>query len=180
MRHTLLPLNERIYLRREYYRRVTIVFCFTLSLAILVGIAALFPIFIRAISLQNESEQASKSIVNQSEDKSLKEMQKSVARSLALLSSLQKDSNSPKISDLITEVLDIRNGLIITNFSISKVSTTTYSMNIQGTASSRNTLLTFKKDFEDLLPGNKVDLPVSALAKATNFQFSVQLKGKLQ
>lgn len=180
MRHTLLPLNERIYLRREYHRRVTIVFCFVFSLAILVGIAGIFPTFVKSISLLNEVEKNSKSIVNQEEDKNLKEMQKNVARSLALLSSLQKDNNSPKISDLIAGVLDIRNGLIITNFNISKISTTTYSMNIQGITSSRNSLLAFKKNFEDLLPGNKVDLPVSELAKAANFQFSLQLKGKLQ
>jgi hypothetical protein len=180
MRHTLLPLEERIKLRREYYRRVTIVFCFVLSLALMVGIAALFPTFVRSITLRTESQKAQKSIQTVVEDKNLKEIQKSVARSLALLDSLENDNNSPKISSLLNEVLNMKGNIKFTSFTASKVSTTTFVMSIQGFAPLRSDILSFKSNFEKLLPGNKIDLPVSELAKSSNFQFSLQLKQKIQ
>ena len=180
MRHTLLPLHERIVLRREYYRRVTIVFCFTFSFAIIVGIAALFPTFLKSVALRADAERAVESAQNQVEDKNLKEIQKSVARSLSLLDSLSKDRNYPKISHLIENVLNIRDGITFTSFSASRISTSTFSMSIQGIALSRNALRTFKSNFENLLPGNKVDLPISELVKTSNFRFSIQLKEKIQ
>lgn len=180
MRHTLLPLDERIKLRREYYRRVTIVFCFTLALSVLIGIASLFPTFVRSTAFRIETENALKLVQGEPEDKNLKDIQKSVAQSLALLQSLKKDSGSENISDLISEIIKIKGNIKFTNFSASKVSTTTLSMNIQGVAPTRNDLLLFRDNFEKMIPGNKVDLPVSELAKNTNFQFTVSLKQKLQ
>jgi hypothetical protein len=146
----------------------------------MVGIAALFPTFVRAIALRVESENAQKSVQSAPEDKNLKEIQKSVARSLALLDSLEKDKDSQKISDLLGGVLNMRNNVKFTSFTASKISTTTFAMSIQGVAPSRNDLLSFKSNFEKLLPGNKIDLPVSELAKNSNFQFSLQLKQKIQ
>jgi hypothetical protein len=179
MRHTLLPLHERIILRREYYRRVTIVFCFIFSLAVLVGIATLFPTFIRAMALQVETEKLAKEVQTESENGNLKEIQKSVAKSLALLDSLDKDKKTPKISNLIEGVISMRGSLTFTNFTATKISTTTFTMNIQGVAPSRNALITFKNNFESQLPGNKINLPVSELAKNNNFQFTLQLQQKL-
>jgi hypothetical protein len=180
MRHTLLPLHERIVLRREYYRRVTIVFCFTFSLAVLVGIATLFPTFIRAMNLQAEAEKMANEVQSEPEDNNLKEIQKSVAKSLSLLDSLQKEKSTPKISDLIEGVINMRGVVTFTNFTATKTSTTTFAMSIQGVAPSRNALLTFKNNFENQLPGNKIDLPVSELAKNSNFQFTLQLRQKIQ
>jgi hypothetical protein len=74
----------------------------------------------------------------------------------------------------------MRGSLKFTSFSVMKVATSTYNITIQGLAPTRNSLLTFKTNFENLAPGNKVDLPVSTLAKSTNINFSLQLKQELQ
>jgi hypothetical protein len=179
MRHTLLPLQERIVLRREYYIRINIVFCFLLSLAIFVGISALFPVYIKAISTRSEFESQVKK-TNNDVDQKVKEVQKSIANSLSILDSLNKESNSVLISDIIGGIINMKGNLKFSSISASKVSTSTFMISVQGIAPDRNSLLNFKKSFENMSPKNKVELPVSSLAKSTNIQFSLQLKEELQ
>lgn len=179
MRHTLLPLQERIVLRREYYIRINIVFCFLLSLAIFVGISALFPVYIKAVSTRSEFESQVKK-TNNDVDPNVKEVQKSIANSLSILDSLNKESNSILISDIIGGIINMKGNLKFSSISASKVSTSTFMISVQGIAPDRNSLLNFKKSFENMSPKNKVELPVSSLAKSTNIQFSLQLKEELQ
>ncbi len=179
MRHTLLPLHERILLRREYHIRVTIVFLFMVCLAILIGISSLFMTYIKALSLETEIQEKANAVDVDKDSKDIKEIQQSVVKSLALLDSLNKEKKVVQISDLIGGVIAMRGQLRFTALSASKVGTTTYNISIQGVAPTRNSLLAFKSTFEGLAPGNKVDLPVSELAKSTNIQFSLQLKQEL-
>lgn len=180
MRHTLLPLQERILLRREYHTRITISFLFILCLALLVGISSLFLTYIKALSLESEIQNKANVVVKDKDSADIKEIQQSVVKSLALLDSLNKEPKSVSLSDLISGVINMRGSLKFTSFSVMKISTSTYTINIQGLAPTRNSLLTFKTNFENLAPGNKVDLPVSTLAKSTNIAFSLQLKQELQ
>lgn len=178
MRHTLLPLNDRKALRREYYVRALTVFFFVLSLAELVGVVALFPSFVRVVL---EQRSAAKSAVG-SKDPSgseLKALQQNVVRSQALLDSLNKTANAPKISDLVGEVIALRKNIRLNSFSVNKTGTTTYTMTISGTAPARNDLTSFKSLLELARPDNKVDLPVSELAKSSNIKFSLQLREKI-
>jgi len=178
MRHTLLPLQERIVLRREYYIRINIVFCFLLSLAIFVGISSLFPIYIKALSIQSEFEKQAKQISSEV-DNNVKEVQKSIVNSLAILNSLNKESNSPVISDVINGVINMKGNLNFSSLSVNKTATSTFTIGVQGIAPDRNSLLTFKRNFENMSPKNKVELPVSSLSKSVNIQFSLQLKEEL-
>ena len=172
MRHTLLPLHERIILRREYHVRVTIVFLFMVCVATLIGIASLLPTYIDAKQL--EKDILAKSVKgNEEQSADIKEFQKNVARSLSLL---DKSKEPTTFSNVIYSVISMRGALRFNNFAINKTGTTTYSIQIQGVAPNRTALLNFKTNFEGLGSDNKVDLPVSELAKSSNIQFSIQLK----
>ena len=149
------------------------------STATLIGIASLFPTFIRVLTIENDAKNAAAVIAEKPDDNNLKSIQQSVIYSLVLLDSLKIDQNSTKISDLINGVVSIRKGVRFTNFTATKISTTTFSMNIQGISPTRNVLLAFKNSFENLSPNNKIDLPVSELAKSSNVSFTLQLKEKL-
>lgn len=175
MRHTLLPLHERILLRREYHVRITIVFLFMVCVSLLIGIASILPTYTNALNM--ESEILNKTVKTKDNTSAeVKEFQKNVARSLALLDSLDKNDDSMIFHDIISGLISLRGSLKFNNFSISKTGTTTYAISLQGFAPNRNSLLSFKSNFESLNPDNKVDLPVSELAKSTNIQFSIQLK----
>lgn len=179
MRHTLLPLRERILLRREYHVRIAIVFLFLLSLALIVGISSLIPVFFKARLAEKEARNLVGQMEAEKSNDVIVNIQNDILRSTALLNSLNKQSGNPIISDIIDQVLRVRGKNRFTGFTASIVSTSTYSMNIQGFALSRNDLIQFKNDFENSYPGSKVELPVSELAKSSNFQFSLQLKKKL-
>ena len=179
MRHTLLPLHERILLRREYHIRVTIVFLFMVCLALLVGISSLFITYVKALSLESDIQQKVNSLDNEKISSDIKDIQQSVVKSLALLDSLNKEKKFVPITELIEGLIKMRGSLRFTAISTAKIGTTTYNINIQGVAPTRNSLLAFKSAFENLAQGNKVDLPVSELAKSTNIQFSLQLKQEL-
>jgi hypothetical protein len=99
---------------------------------------------------------------------------------LALLDSLNKEKTPILYSDLIAGLINMRGTLKFTGFSVAKSGTTTYSINLQGIAPTRNSLLSFKSNFENLAPGNKVELPVSELAKSSNINFSLQLKQEIK
>lgn len=180
MRHTLLPLQERIVLRREYYKRIILVFCLTFSLATFVGMAFLAPTFIRALSTEREVGGDNTNITNGSGNTDLKNARQSFARSLVMMNSLKEGVGSPRISDLVNDVVDIRETVRFTSFTATKVSTTTFTMVVQGVSPTRNALLAFKSNFESMAVGNKVDLPVSELAKSSNIQFSLKLNKKLK
>lgn len=179
MRHTLLPLHDRIALRREYYIRVLIVFCFMISVALLIGVVSLLPTFIKTVNAEKDAKNFEITTAKEPANQDLKTVQLKVVNSLTLLESLKKDDNTPRLSDLIQGVLSMREGLRFNSFSAAKNGTTTFTMSLQGVASTRNDLLAFKNNFESMAPENKIDLPVSSLAKSTNIQFSLQLKEKM-
>ncbi len=179
MRHTLLPLPERIVLRREYLVRVLIVLCFVLSLAILVSIASLFPAFIRASVGFDAAKNEAAAVTKNPNDANLAKIQAEMVKSLSLLAMLSEQEDSAKISDLINGIVNMRDDIKLTSISASKESSTTLAVNLQGIAPTRDALLLFKKRFESATPGNKVDLPVSELAKSTDIRFSLQLVKKL-
>ncbi|MFA6554559.1 MAG: hypothetical protein WCS89_03560 [Candidatus Paceibacterota bacterium] len=180
MRHTLLPLQERIVLRREYYKRIVLVLSLTLSLAIFVGMAFLAPTFIRALSTEREVGGNTADVSKGSNNNDLKNVQQSFARSLVMMNSLKEGQGSPRISELVNEVVGIRETVRFNSFIATKVSTTTFTMVIQGVSPTRNALLAFKSNFESMAVGNKVELPVSELAKSSNIQFSLKLNKKLK
>jgi hypothetical protein len=179
MRHTLLPLQERQSLRKEYRIRAVIVLLFMLSISGFIGIIALFPSFIRAYS---EEDAAISKIVsletgkNSAENKALED---SVALSEKLLASLENGMSGFKASAVINGIIGMRGPLRLTSIAITRTSTTTVSAIVQGIAPTRNSLLSFKTRFEAAAPGNKADLPVSQLGKSSDLQFSLQLTEQL-
>lgn len=179
MRHTLLPLHERVVLRREYYMRLLIVMCFTVSLAILIGIASLFPIFIKALSAESDAGANAARVAKAPASVDLTAIQQKIANSLVLLNSLQEEKNSPHVSELVKNVMAMKTTLKISAFTASIDPTAGFSMSIQGMSPTRDALVNFRIAFENSAVGNKVVLPVSSLAKSSNIPFSIQLTEKL-
>ncbi|MFA6601445.1 MAG: hypothetical protein WCT02_01095 [Candidatus Paceibacterota bacterium] len=180
MRHTLLPLHERIVLRREYYIRALVVLFFTLSLAGLLGIAALFPAFSSASEAVRVSREAVSSLKKSKTDSGLMALQQEMIQSQGVLNSLGSRSEVMKTGDFIGGIIQIKGPLRFSSIAIGQISSTTAMATIHGIAPTRDSLLAFKSRFEGLTPGNKVDLPVSTLSKSTNIEFTFQITQKFQ
>ncbi|MEA2715598.1 MAG: hypothetical protein QOG91_626 [Candidatus Parcubacteria bacterium] len=175
MHHTLLPLNERRALQREYHVRALTVLCFTLSVAGIIGIGSLFPAYIRA-GIEEQSALGDLASIAKAKDVSgLSDIQKNVAAGARLLSALSDSSGRPRTSALVAAVVGQRGNIGITALTILYVSTSTVNVTILGQAPTREALLAFKSRLETEQQGNKVNLPPSTLAQAANIQFSIVL-----
>jgi hypothetical protein len=179
MQHTLLPLHERITLRREYRIRAAIVLCFTLSLVGLIGIASFFPAFLKASTEARSAQNEAAILQKNKKDSGLTSIQQTVAQSQKLLSTLGGKVSGTKMSAIIESIVSMRNNVRLTSINVTQTGTTTATIVMQGVAPTRDALLSFKNRLESAVPGNKVELPVSELAKSTNVEFSMRLTENL-
>ncbi|MFA6295618.1 MAG: hypothetical protein WC666_04375 [Candidatus Paceibacterota bacterium] len=181
MRHTLLPLKERVSLRREYRVRALVVLLFMLSISCLIGIVALIPGFIRTYSEEVAVMNMVSSLKTEKDNAGLSSLENDFVLSKKLLSYFDnKGIPDFKTSAIINGIISIKDNLRLTSIAVTRGSTTTVSVVIQGVAPTRNSLLAFKTRFESAIPGNKVDLPVSQLSKSSNLQFSLKLTQQLK
>ena len=179
MRHTLLPLNERKTLQREYKIRLVIVLCFLLSIAGLIGITALFPAYIHARDLE-QSELGKATLIKNSKDAQGRSAIETELRADELiLSKLSKDVMNYRASSAIQSIIAARGQNNFTYFSYSQSGTSTAMVVLQGKAPTRDELLSLKNRLLNILPQSKVDLPLSELARSKDIDFSMRLTYKL-
>lgn len=180
MYHTLVPQYERLALRREYRLRAFIVLCFALSVAGVIGIVSLSPAFMSA-SIEEQAAQRDLLSIKKAKDSSgLTAIQQKVAYSQGLLNILEQGSDRPRPSSLIELLVGERGPVKINSIGVNQISSTTATISIGGIAPTRDSLLAFKSRLIAVNEGNKVDLPVSELAKSTNIQFSIRVIHKLK
>ena len=178
MHHTLLPIPERKALRTEYRIRVLVVLCFMLSLAGLIGIAALFPAFVRASSEEHSQFDTVASLQKDKKDSGVSQIEAELSADSALLKGLATAPQGARLSSVIEGLVGSRGTLQFTSLAVSRAAGG-FSVVIQGLAPTRDALLAFKSRLEAMAPGNKVTLPISELAKSADIQFSIQLTESL-
>jgi len=175
MIHTLLPENEKKHIRREYRIRAAIVLCFTLALAGLLGMASIFPAFLRASLTRRANESAAATLKKQRTDSGLSSIKNTVIQSQKMLDTLVTLSHSLKTSLIIENLILLRDRLALSSISVSAVSNTSLSILLQGIAPTREDLISFKQRVETKIPGSNVNLPASELARIKDVQFTVQI-----
>lgn len=174
MRHTLIPTDLRKSLRHEYHMRTGVVLLFMLSIASVIGIVSLLPSFVYITSEKTSGERSLSSLRDVNKEKtgaeSIGELKKQ-ADTLALFNDQSKSKIS--YSSIIESILGVRGAVELNSLSVSRTGTTTTVIVLRGIAPSRDSLVVFKGRLESAMSGNKVDLPVSALAKSKDIQFSI-------
>lgn len=175
MQHTLIPLHERIALRREYRTRVVIVFLFAISISIAIGLGALFPAFAQ-VSLEERQQLETIASLKKGKDTSgISGIESEFGRDRALVNSLLIRSAPFSYSRVVEDVIRIRGQVKIRAISVEQVATTTLAIIIQGIAPTRDALLAYHDRLENQAFGNSVDLPISELAKSKDIPFSLKL-----
>lgn len=180
MYHTLLPIGERRLLRREYFFRAMVVFCFMLSLAGVIGLVSLFPTYIKALFEVSHSRRDLAAVPKPEKSSDASPLEKSLEADKALIAPLKESLAQKKASAFVSMIVSARGPLRIDYIGINRTGPDTVKIALRGVAPNRDSLLSFKKRFESLTPGNKLIIPVSQLAKSSNLPFSLSFDSKIQ
>ncbi len=178
MYHALLPQKTVRMLKNEYHIRFFVVFLFFVSLAVSIASIFLFPSYLISSlgekSAAVEAESAKNGIAT---DTSF--VTAGLSSAGALISAISS-SVSPPLSPAILRVASLRpKGIKITSFDISSAGPLSAALTINGTAATRDDLVTFKNVLEGDSVFSNVEEPISDLASAENIQFSMQMSAAL-
>jgi len=175
MRYTLLTTKDQKSLGREYTIRLLVVFCFLLSLAGIIGSVSLFPSFIQAYLEEREERSAIVALKKDNDKSGINEIQDELRKDMQYVKILSEESDHVRFSALIQGVVSLRQNVRLSSLTLSRTSTTTVTVSIQGLAPTRDSLIAFKSRLENLTPGNQVDLPISELAKSRDIVFNMRV-----
>jgi hypothetical protein len=179
MLYTLLPPIERKALRHEYRLRALVVFLFGISVAGTIGIGSLLPAFIRAGTDEGNAQNQLETIKKAEDTSGLTVIQQRVSIGQTLISSLADGLGHPRLSLLVVDLLKQREGVSVNSISMDYAGTSSVQTSLNGTAPTRDDLVAFKSRLETNLPGSRVVLPISELAKGTDVPFSIQITYQL-
>ncbi len=176
--YTLLPENEVKILRKEYRLRLTIIFLFVLSLAVVVGILALLPSYIHSRSQLLIASEQTKVLEKGRQERGADQIEKELVQAQALVDKIKEHEDGMFFSNNIKDIFNLRtSGISIYSFDISRNESTTTPITvvIGGRASTRESLVSFKESLESDKRFSKVELPISDLAKSKNISFAFRL-----
>jgi hypothetical protein len=175
MRYIFLPNKEQSILKRRYLIRVAIVGLFLLSVVGLIGIGSLFPAY---LSVYVEEQTQINTVASLKKDQvgtsisRLQDEMKSDAEKIRVLSS---KSAGAIPSELIELIAGLRGQVRITSIILNDIGTTTAAITLGGIAPTRESLVSFKNNLQELSINNKVDLPISGFAKSKDIPFNLKL-----
>lgn len=157
--------------------RLVIVFLVFVSIFFVVSIGLLFPSY---ISLQTEKatyKDESAALAKQIEIKDKKGLTATMSQIQSDLSLVKPEET--QIYRAINAILNqVTSDISIVSIGYTRGDNALSSLNIQGVAKERTSLLTFSNNLKKELLFSSVDLPVSNLAKQTDAKFNLTLLGK--
>jgi hypothetical protein len=154
--------------------RAGVVLLFFVSIAGVIGIVSLLPSFVYITSEKISGERSLFSLRDVNKEKTGTESIGEITKQANVLT-LFKDRSKSKTnySSIIESILGVRGAVTLNSMSVSRIGTTAVVVVLRGIAPSRDSLVAFKGRLESAISGNKVDLPVSELAKSKDLQFSL-------
>jgi hypothetical protein len=176
MQHTLLPQHARKLLRREYHVRAWIVAFFAISVAGSVGVASLFPAFMRGYVEEHSALNTLSSLEKNKNARGIVKLEQELASDKILLTALAEGIDNKVLSKEIEAVISDKGTLKIASITINRISENDSTrIIVQGVSPTREALLAFKVRMESQIPGTTATLPISQLTKSTQIQFSMEI-----
>ncbi len=157
--------------------RLVVIALIFVSLFFIIGCALLFPSYISLKSEKISYEADLTSLTNQVE---IKDKEGLTATMNAIQSNLSlAKPDETMIYRAVGMLLDnVTNDISISSINYTRGDKSQSSLNIQGIAKDRTSLITFSNNLKKELMFEKVDLPVSNLAKQIDVPFNMTLLGK--
>lgn len=175
--YTLLPEKETKFLKKEYKIRLFIISAFFICCGVMIGVISLLPAFILSKYQEKEALDHIQSIKNEGQQKEITTILVELSDSSKIIKKIKEDQSSIVFSNFISEIILHKNGQISINsikMSIPNNASSSIEVILQGKASSRESLVTFKKDLENDARIINTELPISDLAKSKNISFAIK------
>ena len=175
----LIPNQEKKRMRRDFYYRLIVLLLFALSNCFLVVTVALLPAYFLSV-VKNKT--ANNKLESQKEerlpvfDDATRASTTDLNKKLDSIEAAQKN-DFPVSSKVIDAVLGKKlPGMKITQISYTHDATKGKTIDIRGTAPSREVLLQFRQAFEGDNAFSSVNLPISNFVKGSNIEFILSVK----
>lgn len=171
MMQNLLPKQAKKDIQIEYYLRLLTVCMLTFSVAVIIGLAALLPVYmdLRGELKFSENEQ----LARQQDKQDGTELQREIVEGEYIVTFLESEIKKEKCTELLSEALKERpEGIAITGFSYNR---TEKAMKIEGVAATRDLVVPYARALEENVRFENVPVPISNLAKNTNLNFRLTL-----
>lgn len=169
MRHNLLPRDKKNSLRVEYFMRLASVSAILLATVLVLGIVACVPAYVRVMSSISDISTAPDHAARADEEAQFKSAEATLAEMSHVLSMLRTVYAQPTVTDSINAVLDHKpDGITVTGMSYERTSSL---FTIEGIATTRDALITYKRALESQQGIGGVTSPISNLAKNANLPF---------
>lgn len=175
----LIPLKEKKKIQKDFYVRLSIVFFIVLATAVLISAILLIPSFFYSSIQKNLINNQLDSLKN-SNVVEIKSEYASVILDLDKKLKIINESKENKflISEkVINEVMNSKtNGIIIDQINFNNDVLVGKTIDIKGTALTRESLLFYKNNLEKNPNFEKITLPISNFIKPNNIPFSLIIK----
>lgn len=178
MQHTLIPLQDRKRLHREYSLRVLVVSVFTLSAALLIGSAAIFPAYLYASFNRASMEAQIESVKRENSDEGLDAATKELFSARKLLASFGGVAGKTDYSEMIESMLSVRQPVALSLIYLEQ-SDKGVEIRLSGVAPNRAELIAFRSRLEKLFAGTKIEIPIEQLARNSNPSFNFSFMPKM-
>ncbi len=168
----LIPPTAKRKIIVEYWLRVVSVWFYIWTAAMIGSVAIMFPAYVlihSQVSVYEQSAQsASEKVAN------FEEVKKQIEQSNELATKMQNQLTLPLISDYVSLFRSLEGqGVTITSIDISRSDAAVSPIRISGLATTRQSLASFRDRISADGRVEKVDLPLSNLAKDKDIQFSL-------
>lgn len=172
----LLPKEQKDDLKKGFKMRFAIVVSFLVSISFLIGIILLFPAYFLTPGRSfSAPDQTLSDLTNNPADQEILNLPEEIKSKLALV---QTDLNQVSATAVISQIADLINRGVLLS-SISFYRNQSYQgkkgtlITLSGTASSRDSLVSFSAALENSGSFSSVDMPVSNLTKDKNIPFNI-------
>lgn len=170
----LIPPAGFKVLKREYLLRVGATCCFLSGGVLLVFTVTLAPTYILTRAQVGEYQARVDGVGD--EAKVFADAQKEAETTQTLLLQLQMGTSSLRASHIVREIeQSTPEGIIFTTFSIQNIKGVAKTIQVQGTASTRETLIQFKNHIEASDVFLKADIPIADLARDVDLPFAIAI-----
>lgn len=167
------PAGVRV-LKREYLLRVGATCGFIIGVVFLLLTATLVPTYVLTRAQIQEYQTRMKGVGNEAQ--AFADAEKEAEKTQILLAQLQTNPSTFRASDVVREVERVApHGIVFKTFSILSTAGVAKTIQVQGTASTREVLIQFKKAIEASDVFEKAEIPIADFAKDVDLPFTVTI-----
>lgn len=167
------PAGFRV-LKREYLMRVGATSGFIIGGVFLLLTATLAPTYILTRAQIQEYQTRMEGIGNEAQ--TFADAEKEAEMTQVLLAQLQVNPSSLRASDVLREIERVTpDGITFKTFALQSIAGVAKTVQIQGTASTREALIQFKKAVEASDVFEKAEIPIADFAKDVDLPFAVTI-----